>query len=197
MGGRGASSGLKRTMNAMNAFNSLSNDDKEALTFYTADGYGINYDLAQGNELNRGYSELQKDLDKAISKGELQKDTDVFRGINVAELGIKPRYPEYDYENFKKDIVNQINEKAGKKITYKGYMSTSIDINNAKGFTNKSNDQGALVKAKAKKGTNAIYIGKNGGVGDEKEMLFGRNKTYTVKGAYLDNGKIVIEADIS
>lgn len=195
-GGRRTSSIKNKVQNAMEAYGILNGDELEAIDYYVADGYGISYDLRTDYHIDERQQEFINSLDSAISKGMLETDAKLYRGVGVEAFGI-PANNGYEPAN-PQNILKQMQDRIGVTYTDKGYMSTSIDKKVAQEYANKRfYEGGIMLEINAKKGTNALYVGKNKIYGgEEKEMLFGRNKQYTPTKARIENGIVVVTVDL-
>lgn len=94
---------------------SLSQDEKDAISFYTADGYGdLNQYLrkyGQWQDINvERVTELKKDLTSAIERYELKEPIKVYRAIQPDAFA---------------DYADDLQELVGKVYTDPGFMSTS------------------------------------------------------------------------
>ena len=188
--------GKRATGDSMTAYNTLSQTDREALDFYTMDGYEISSYLRNDEDLPSNFKALQKDLDHAISQGEIKADTKVYRGVSANAFGIIAS-DDFNDVNFKnnRQIASELKQKIGTKFTDKGYMSTSHDKATAISFSNGSNS-GVVMEMNIKKGTKAMHIGSSSGFKNESETLLGRNTQYTLKGVRMEKGNIIVQIDV-
>lgn len=106
--------------------NNLSNDSKDALYSYTADGYGdVNSYLRQADGWENINATMVKDqinkIDEAIENFELKDNLHVQRGAQEASLDML--FETYDIE--------ELSDLVGKTYTDKGYMSSTVLYGNS------------------------------------------------------------------
>lgn len=155
---------------------------------YSDESGGPNPAYATYNEMNgylRGDPDLGtpqvlhniEEVDKALAGRRLPEDVMVVRGSGTSHLTFE--HPE--------DLV-------GQKIIDKGYMSTSLGVNPAGGFSSMD----SVMHLRVPEGTPALWLEKvsNFGAG-ERELLLGRGMTYQVTRAFRDeHGKLQIYGEI-
>ncbi|MET8299148.1 ADP-ribosyltransferase, partial [Streptomyces sp. NPDC005180] len=118
-----------------------------------------------------------EEVDKALAGRRLPEDVMVVRGSGTGHLAFE--HPE--------DLV-------GQRIIDKGYMSTSLGVNPAGGFSSMD----SVMHLRVPEGTPALWLEKvsNFGAG-ERELLLGRGMTYQVTRAFRDeHGKLQIYGEI-
>lgn len=188
-----------------------SSDMKDALQYYTEDGYYINSILRGGDELDDREKEYVKILDAATQKDvkhdELYRVVDmsvVFGKLNDIDsdnlrahlLFGDDYYDKGAYmQGIKKQmtaIVDNLN-KGGRNLEDKGYMSTTYDYEKAvekQVDPTHSSYNGIILRITNAKDLKGAEIG-----GSEKEVLLRRKYKYNFKKAYRNKKDNVIIVD--
>ena len=147
---------MSRFMNSSDT--KLSEDESNALENYTNVGYRkVNQDLRSENGED---CHICPELDSAISKASLPKETEVFRG---ADLPL--------------EVVSTLTP--GAVLSDKGYVSASLSVRKGASFTGVRGGEPVVFSIKADKGSKALAIG-NHGVYSEYEVLFPRNSQFQI-----------------
>jgi hypothetical protein len=149
----------------------LKTTEREALQHYASnhpsDGYQqINQGLRKGD----GNCSSCGKLDSAISKSEVTKDVQVFRGASLPE-----------------SVLASL--KSGAEFTDKGYVSTSLDHNTASKFAAGS----AVFSIHVPKGLKGIFAS-HYTENDEKELLLPRGSKFRVDSVTHSGGRTYINA---
>lgn len=196
MGGRGASSGRAGggKQDAMNSYDRLSADEKEALDYYTMDGYDINDILRNNDELSDMNKMLKKDLDSALSKSELKQDEVFYRGVDASAFGVNVAGTN-SFDN-SEEIAKQLKSKIGQKFTDAGYLSTTKDVSIANSFM-VSRTNGIRLEITAKKGSKGIYLADKSKTLTEKEFLFKRNSSLKITDVMSGYGTVVVKCELT
>jgi hypothetical protein len=151
--------------------NNMSPDENKALVWYQGNGYKtINGHLRSGAAKGQMTDQNIANLDKAIAKTSLPKDTILYRGTAFsaysAQLGDDP------------------SKWVGKTFEDKGYMSTTVDF--AQSFS------GVKAVVRAPKGTKGGFLGNlpGGSHNNEQEILMARGTKMVITGVqYNPTGK--------
>ena len=147
---------MSRFMNSSDT--KLSEDESNALESYTNVGYRkVNQDLRSENGAD---CHICPELDSAISKGSLPKETEVFRG---ADLPL--------------EVVSSLTP--GAVLSDKGYVSASLSVRKGASFTGVRGGEPVVFSIKADKGSKALAVG-NHGLYSEYEVLFPRNSQFQI-----------------
>lgn len=147
---------MSRFMNSSDT--KLSEDESNALENYTNVGYRkVNQDLRNENGAD---CHICPELDSAISKGSLPKETEVFRG---ADLPL--------------EVVSSLTP--GAVLSDKGYVSASLSVRRGTSFTGVHDGEPVVFSIKADKGSKALAVG-NRGLYSEYEVLFPRNSQFQI-----------------
>lgn len=178
---------------------------REAIDYYVdGNGYGLNAALRNNEALYGEDALLQKGLDEATSRV-LGRDYTLYRGVSAASIfGADVQYGLLKaaiVDGNREGYVVEALEKA-KKIAYqpkrdKGYMSSSISLEQAESF---GGSQNVIMRMTVKKGTKGIDLTKNRSIYKtntyEKEVILSRGLAYKITkiGAY--KGKIIVDAII-
>lgn len=209
MGGRGANSSI------------VSKSSLEAVEHYVSgEGMWINqylrgkeeYDLTQNEK--RYLSDLEKATNEVL--GETQT---LYRSVDAS--AIFGDMDTFDFENFQNEVVynqfsndkgsysqslakkykNKATSVIGKKITEKGFMSTTKDYSTARnwnGFTGSNKE--VVMEIKTKRTAKGVNLGKkmsslNKRMG-QNEVLLKRNQSYTVNNVSSKDGKIYVQVSM-
>lgn len=209
MGGRGASSSI------------VSKSSLEAVEHYVSgEGMWINqylrgreeYDLTQNEK--RYLSDLEKATNEAL--GETQT---LYRSVDAS--AIFGEMDTFEFDDFRSEIVHngfskdkgsyaqslakKYRDKAtsviGKKITEKGFMSTTKDYATARdwnGFTGSSKE--VVMEIKTKRTTKGVNLGKkmsslNKRMG-QNEVLLKNSQSYTINNVSSKDGKIYVQVSM-
>ena len=147
---------MSRFMNSSDT--KLSEDESNALEDYTDYGYRkVNQDLRSENGKD---CHICPELDSAISKGSLPKETEVFRG---ADLPL--------------EVVSTLTP--GAVLSDKGYVSASLSVRVGASFNRGRGGEPVVFSIKADKGSKALAVG-NHGLYSEYEVLFPRNSQFQI-----------------
>lgn len=209
MGGRGASSSM------------VSKSSLEAVEHYVSgDGMWINQYLRGKEEYDLSQNEKRylNDLEKATN--EMLGDSQVlYRSVDASS--IFGEMDTFEFDDFRNEIIhngfskdkgsyaqslakkykNMATSVVGKKITEKGFMSTTKDYTTARdwnGFTGSSKE--VVLEIKTKKTTKGVNLGKkmsslNKRMG-QNEVLLKNNQSYTVNNVSSRDGKIYIQVSM-
>lgn len=191
-GGGGSSSNSSKTPHD-SISHDLSESNIEAIIKYAnPEDYlhsEINTALRENKPLPSKLNEIKKSLDNAMSWSTVKEDITVYRGVD-------------------KDFADTLSE--GKTFKDDGFVSTSTDPDWAENFTfsesSMSDEQGALLEIRVKKGLNAISMNassitnyaeeKDADLNNEDEIILNRGYSYKViSEEKTDNGlrKLVVE----
>lgn len=160
-------------------FNSLNDDEKEALLIYTYKSRNINRFLSGEKHIKeifyKDINKITKELDNIMQKFVLEDDIIVFKGANK-------KY----FENLE---VGQIFEP-------KYFFSTSVDKTIAEKFIqDKRNiDNPIMIYIKVPKESKSIYVGHDSGWAYNKEVILDRNTKYKV--VEIQDNKLILEVVI-
>lgn len=140
----------------------------EARAKYKAFGRGQRTARDHAIDDRRGFDYDTALLDSALSKGQLQKATTLYRGVTFPK-GKDP-----------------LAKSAGKTLTEKGFLSTTNNVDSALGFTEYGSGTKYLMEIKVPKGTPALDMNKSGVfqqrlVGHESEVLLPRGLSIRVE----------------
>lgn len=142
------------------AYDNMTEDEKDAMNFYTASGYyDINdymcgkYDLPHGEE-------IVNNVNNAISKFKYDKEMVVYSGTR-----------KYHYRNYKKDDI----------IDFNRFISSSTSRDIASVFA-ENEDNGLILKINTKPNNKGMYIGISSTMFSEREYLFSNKQKYKVIG---------------
>lgn len=186
MGGRGAmSSGGKHS-----ASSELSKAEKNAVFVYTTSKYtSINGKLRKGKALNASEKNTVANLDNAMKKSKLSKDTTLYRGTSPEGLGINKNIREMSAADVKSLI--------GKTIKDSSYTSTSKNQKAADNFSGRGDYKGNVkIVITAKKGRKALDVGNNSNFGDrEQEVILPRGANIKITGARRMLGNLTVYAE--
>lgn len=209
MGGRGASSSI------------VSKSSLEAIEHYVSgEGMWINQYLRGREEYDLTQNEKRylSDLEKATSDA-LGETPTLYRSVDAS--AIFGDMDNFEFDNFRSEIVHngfsndkgsyaqslakKYREKAtsvvGKKITEKGFMSTTKDYKTARdwnGFTGSSKE--VVMEIKTKKTTKGVNLGKkmsslNKRMG-QNEVLLKNSQSYTINNVSSRDGKIYVQVSM-
>nr|WP_291673197.1 ADP-ribosyltransferase [Clostridium sp.] len=151
---------------------SLSKEEIDSLYKYQSNDIyeRLNSGLRNG-EIDDDLIETIKNLDSAISKGNINGEIELYRGFTKEDI----------IENWDKIIKNQ-------EYTFrdKGYVSTSLKPSVADNFAMLNDEDGifAYIKVSNSNGANINAIGSIG----EAEILLERGLKYTITKAWEENG---------
>ncbi|MCK5614885.1 hypothetical protein KAR91_74170, partial [Candidatus Pacearchaeota archaeon] len=144
----------------------LTANEKSYLNWYSGDGFKelneyLRKDAPKKNPTLEKYAD---GLNSAINKDSLDKDTTLYRGINV-----------------KKITEAMQNVKSGNKIEISSFQSTTDNPGSASSYSGLA---GIVLKINVSKGTNAVDMNKAGASRNptEKEFLLPNKGHYIVKG---------------
>lgn len=160
-------------------YKNISKDSKEALDYYTQDGYYDINDYLKGNydDYEQG-PEVVKQIDKAISDYKMEEDYVLYRGVN-------------------KDALKNLS--VGDNYNPKEYLSTSLNEKIGVKYAEDQGRNGALIKINASKNnTEGIFIGVNSAsYYDESEFLLKHNSNMKVVKIYKnENGITTYEMEV-
>lgn len=153
----------------------LTEDERHAVRTYTGQSYDpINQALRSGQKPTG----LVVDLDRAIGKSTLARDTIVYRGVkDPGKLGL--------HEG---NLV-------GATIRDRAFTSTSLDRRVAEKYAGPS---GAVLRIHAPAGTKAASMAKVSRYDKEREVLFPRGATIRVTGVGgVESGRRILHAELS
>lgn len=149
-------------------FQSLSTEQKEAISIYTSGGYkSINPHLRSGKPISAEGQEYVNNLHSALSNSRLKNDVTVYRGVDSDALPCGGNISD-------EDLV-------GKVMIDRGFMSTSFLINIAREFSQEN-----IFVIHAPAGEQGAYIGKMSSVPREDELLFNTNSIMKIKSVERD-----------
>ena len=142
-------------------YDKMTQDEIEAMNFYTANGYFDINDYLNG-KYNLPYGEeIVNNINNSISKFSYDKEMTVYRGTE-----------KYHYRNYKiGDIIDDS----------KRFMSSSTNISVAGVFA-ENEDSGLIMKIKVKPKSKGMYIGISSTMFSEKEYLLSNKQKYKVIG---------------
>lgn len=130
------------------------------------------------------YEKLINSMDSALYKFELDRDIKVYRSVQgnfYRQFGLNEN-DVYTLDKFRigneENIVNY-KEMFGKEFIDKGYVSTSLNINEP--FRLNGEDTHTLFEINVKKGTKGAYLGKNSAIASQEEFLLSRNTKFKIK----------------
>ena len=190
----------------------LDEEMREAIDYYTMDGYYINNIMRKGLELDKNeqhyvdlldratnddvkYDQLYRIVDPKVVFGRM---TETQKDHLRAHLLIGEGY--YDRGPYMQGIKAQMNDfignfnKNGRELTDNGFMSTTSNWDEAvhKQYDQTHSDHGGVIlnitNAKELKGRD---IG-----GDEHEVLLKRGYTYQFQRVYAKNGVIMVDTKV-
>lgn len=210
MGGRGASSSL------------VSKSSMEAVEHYVSgDGMWINQYLRGKEEYDLTANEKRylNDLEKATNEA-LGESQTLYRSVDAS--AIFGDMDSFEFDDFKSEVVygafskdkgnyaqslaKKYKDKAtsviGKKITEKGFMSTTKDYATARdwnGFTGSSKE--VVMEIKTNKSTRGVNLGKkmsslNKRMG-QHEVLLKNSQSYTINNVSSKDGKIYVQVSMN
>lgn len=210
MGGRGASSSL------------VSKSSMEAVEHYVSgDGMWINQYLRGKEEYDLTANEKRylNDLEKATNEA-LGESQTLYRSVDAS--AIFGDMDTFEFDDFKSEVVygafskdkgnyaqslaKKYKDKAtsviGKKITEKGFMSTTKDYATARdwnGFTGSSKE--VVMEIKTNKSTRGVNLGKkmsslNKRMG-QHEVLLKNSQSYTINNVSSKDGKIYVQVSMN
>lgn len=178
---------------------------KEAIDYYVdGNGYGLNYSLRNGEELEGEDAMLKKGMDQATAKP-LSKSYTLYRGVSASSIFgddvqyglVKSAIIDGDREPYVMEALNKAQATALKVKKDKGYMSCSKKPDTAEGF---GGTQNVVMKMTVKKGTKGIDLTENRSVyknnTNEQEVILARGLSYRVTKIYSSNGLIYVDAEI-
>ena len=155
-------------------YDEISSDSKEALDYYTQDGYYDINDYLKGNykEYEQG-PEIIKQIDSAISKYKMEEDYTLYRGVH-------------------KEALKGLN--VGDNYNPKEYLSTSLNEKIGTKYAEDQGSNGALIKINAsKEKTEGIFIGVNSAsYYDESEFLLKHNSNMKITKIYKGKNDIIV-----
>jgi cell wall-associated NlpC family hydrolase len=158
----------------------LSQNERDAIDDYTGSisAYEINraVDAAGGDPSkvkDAGIRERAQTLAAAIDKSNLPRDLTVFRGVNLKFMGV----PGYG----KQSSVSDLEKLKGRVLTAGAFESTSFNPDIV--MRDFSHDDKVLMRIEAPKGANGVFLGGNGRLEGEREILFQHGTRYVVTGA--------------
>lgn len=171
-------------------WDSLSTSEVRAVKNYTSSSYAsMNKQVASDKTyLTRttqseidDVGDLITNLDKALNKSALPKDTTIFRSVNVGRLtGSAGTFGMNSTTDELKGLI-------GKKFIDTSFGSSSTDLDTAMDF---SSYKRPIIAIKAPKGTTGVWVGDNHAdyndrrtsTGGEHEFILARNRAYEVTG---------------
>lgn len=217
MGGRGASSSIKPK---------LTQSQMDSVDYYVSgEGMWINNYLRgreDFGELSSDEKEYLKDLDTLTSNNKVEQNT-LYRTVDVEAIFGSMSYSEYDdlrnelvyntfskakgqySQNMAKMINDRINRLKGEKITEKGFMSTTKDLSIAENNMYFFGSQKPIIleinNVKGKKGYDVLKgsskkLREVEARDPQKEVLLGRNQSYTIQDITTKNGNIYVKVRI-
>lgn len=149
-------------------FQSLSAEQREAVSFYTSSGHkSINHHLRSGEPISAEGQAYIDNLKSALGNSHLRSSVTVYRGVDSDAL---PNGGNISDE----DLV-------GKVMMDRGFMSTSFSPETAKEF---SRENVLVIDAPA--GAQGAYMGEMSSVPWEDELLFNSNSILKVKSVERD-----------
>lgn len=169
-------------------FNSLSNEEKEAIKDYTGlnrmTSYirGYKFESEESEKL-RKYVELIFNL---INRTELQEDIIVFRGANakcLEQIFTADEIQTISNSNNEDNINEYLKKLEGKIIKNNGFTSTSTSLWSATNFANCKISTFFIINAK--KGINYLPLMNNSICKSEDEVLFNRNLNLKINKVYF------------
>jgi hypothetical protein len=153
--------------------NNMSQEENKALVWYQGNGYQtINKHLRTGAAKGQMTDQNIANLDKAIDKTSLSKDTILYRGTA--------------FSAYSTQLGDDPSKWVGKTFEDKGYMSTTVDFNQS--FS------GVKAVIRAPKGTKGGFLGNlpGGTHNNELEILMARGTKMAITGVqYNPTGKWV------
>lgn len=149
-------------------FQSLSPEQKEAVSIYTSSGHkSINRHLRSGEPISAEGEEYINNLRSALCSSRLRNGVTVYRGVDSDAL-------PYGGNISDEDLV-------GKVMIDRGFMSTSFSIDTAREF---SHENVFVIDAPA--GSQGTYVGEMSSVPWEDELLFNSNSIMKIKSVERD-----------
>ena len=176
-------------------------DDLDAVTWYTGSGYEINTDLAENPEwIDDTDWAMIKNLDNAINKtkiGDSDTNPQLYRGVGAWGLGV-----DNDIQNKlaymgKEEAVKFINENlVGTEFVNKGFTSVSLSAQKAFDFGRyilrfqgiRDDIRGMAVSGQQTKDRAFSTFGR-----DEHEIILQRGFAYMITGAEYYNGYLFVD----
>lgn len=171
--------------------NTLTSVEKEAVKYYTGNGYvEINQEL-RANNINGSQSKYIKLIDQSLKKAKTEKEMKVYRYVDERQLGAKfgslLQFKDLKLDSINKNTKNYILEAKklvdkwiGKTLTEKAYTSTSMS--NVKNFS----DRPILFEITIPKGTHAAEVKSISQYKNEDELLLPRNSKFKITGATVN-----------
>ncbi|WP_197235559.1 anthrax toxin lethal factor-related metalloendopeptidase [Brevibacillus laterosporus] len=171
----------------------VTKEDKKFMDGYVAYGPMLNR-ILRGVDKHPGISDIDMfihGIDSLFKKEEakLPNDLIVYRRTDEREFALPTGSLFTKDGNVNHDAINKLKKLEGKIKTDKGFISTSLALNNV---PLGGNQESILIQMKLPKGTPAIYMDNSW-----LELLLKRDSTYkiiNVKGIVL-NGKIVVNIE--
>ena len=164
--------------------NELTDEEKDVVTRWTgALAQKINHAIRNNLSLDK-YRQDMNHLDNALNKGIITKDLLLYRNTDVRYLS--------GYKGGRFVTEEAVKNLIGKTIINNIYTATSFKHL-------KLGARNTVIKIRVPKGTpNALYI-KSIALDkykSQEEILFGRELSYIVKDAKIEDGKVYIEAEV-
>lgn len=171
----------------------LSEEEMNALHEYSTMEYNsINEYLYNPNfKYKKTYGYLVDVIENCINRKKIPDDMIVYRGVHDPSL------------IFKRDIndlsIEQLNKMfRGKIMENLSFMSTSISKHVADFFTGPAEYGGIILKIRAPKGSNGIFMGDISAHKEEKEVLFQKNTAAKINKIYHnENGNVQLDVTLS
>lgn len=169
---------LKAQENSDNTYKAFTSDERDAIDYYTMDGYYDVNEYLKGNysDFSNG-EEIKTKIDSAINKYKMDDDYTLYRGVD-------------------KKAVSKL--KIGDEYSENGYLSTSLDKKIGIKYTEDKGDDGVLIKINtSKEKTKGLYIGVNSAsYFDESEFLISREQKMILNKITKENDIIVYEMEV-
>jgi|GEM_PF-4878236 len=139
----------------------FSMDDKYVISFYTGQGfYEMNDHLWNGIAVDNKVKVSIDDLSSLIDKNKLDIDIISYRGFN-------------------RNFVDFDNLEIGEEWESKGFLSTSLNEKIAYERA-KNNNGGYVFQIRALRGTNALFLGNDSLMPQEKELLIQKGTYFSI-----------------